>query len=148
MRPIADQLWQGGYGFHPLDVKTTSLDFEYSRRNAGTGPTGEVKGCNIAAAWNPHVQETLINGVLQGRKQTDIRGASALSRSRTFSLFSEFHLRLEPQAGVGAFKFLDYRGLKRSKELQDRQEVKKAVKEEALQRWGESSDPTFANDGL
>lgn len=148
MKPVVGQSWSGGYGFHPFDIKTTSLDFEYSRRNVGTGRTGEIKGCNIAAAWNPYLQEALINGVQQGRKQTDVRGASALSRSRMFILLKEVHLGMRPQDGVSSLIFSDYRELKRSKALQDRQGVKKAAKEEALKGWGESFDHAITTGEL
>lgn len=145
MKPVAGQSWQGGYKFHPSIVKTTSCDFKYSRRNTGTGTNSEAKGCNIAAVWNPHLQETLINGVLQGRKQTDIRGASALSRFRMFSLSSEIQYRLGLGDAFSTDMCFDYRELKRSKALQDRQGVKKAAKKEALQGWGENSDHTLAH---
>lgn len=35
---------------------------------------------NISAVWTPHWQETLIGGVLQGRKQLDPRAASRICR--------------------------------------------------------------------
>jgi len=148
MNPVATQIWPGGYAFHPFKVDTTELDFKYSRRNAGASPTGETKGCNIAAVWNPHVQETLINGVLQGRKQTDPRGASALSKSRMFSLFSEIQSALEIRNWVGTVAMPDYQTLKKSDALEHRRRVKTEVKEKALRGWSGSSDDNLVNSYL
>lgn len=137
---MATQMWSGGYAFHPFKVNTTELDFKYSRRNAGESPTGEVKGSNISAVWNLHIQETLINGVLQGRKRTDPRGASALSKSRTFRLFVEIHSLLETRRGVETVVIPDYQSLKNSDPLKDRRRVKIKAKEKALKGWDGSSD--------
>lgn len=87
MQPIADRIWGDGHAFHPFRVRTTNLDFSYSRRNAMANSKGESKGCNISVVWTLGLQETLINGVLQGRKQTDPKGASALSKAKIWELF-------------------------------------------------------------
>lgn len=148
MEPVATQIWSGAYAFHPFKVNTTDLDFKYSRRNAGASLTGETKGCNISAVWNPHIQETLINGVLQGRKQTDPRGASALSKSRVFSLFLEIHSVLEMQRWAGTGAIFDYQSLKQLEALEDRRQVKTKAKEKALRGWSESSDDTPRDSDL
>ena len=81
MRTLVGSTWPGGFAFRPFDVFTTERNFEYSRRTIFSAST-ETKGSNISALWNPHMQETVINGVKQGWKQGDERGASAVSRAK------------------------------------------------------------------
>jgi len=142
MKPLNTLIWSGGYAFHPFNVRTTEHDFRYSRRNAGAKLTGETRGCNISAAWNPHIQETLINGILQGRKQANPKGASALSKSRTFSQFLEIHSLLNMPRWAENMAICNYRGLKKSNALEHRREIKNTAKDKALKGWGESSDYT------
>jgi tRNA-specific adenosine deaminase 1 len=80
----------GPYSFRPFQVLTTQKEFAYSRRDmAGNLHTGKILPSNIAAAWNPYIEETIIGGVLQGRKQNDPNGGSALSRRRLWALLHE-----------------------------------------------------------
>jgi tRNA-specific adenosine deaminase 1 len=71
--------WRGGYGFHAFKVKTTDLEFAWSRRAISS--LEKAAPSNLSAVWTPNWQETLIGGVLQGRKQLDPRGASKLCRT-------------------------------------------------------------------
>lgn len=87
MKTVVGKVWPGGFSYYPFDVRTTMVDFEFSRHHLSSRE-GQLKGSNISTAWTPHVQETLINGVLQGRKQDDPRGASAVSRKRMYDLGS------------------------------------------------------------
>ncbi|EUC40295.1 hypothetical protein COCMIDRAFT_109194 [Bipolaris oryzae ATCC 44560] len=70
--------WCGGYTFHPFTVKPTTREFTWSRRALAAEDT--AVSSNLSAVWTPYWQETLIGGVLQGRKQLDPRGASRISR--------------------------------------------------------------------
>ena len=81
MQPVTETGWRGGYKYQAFNVLTTGTEFAHSRRRTTTD-TSSMKGFNISAIWNPVLQETLVNGVLQGRKQVDPRGASATSRSK------------------------------------------------------------------
>jgi len=87
MKLVVGKTWPGGFSYRPFDVRTTVVNFEYSRRPLSS-TKGQLKSSNISAVWTPRVQETLINGVLQGRKQDDPRGASAVSRKRMYDLVS------------------------------------------------------------
>lgn len=140
MKPLNGLNWSGNHAFHPFRTETTKLDFKYSRRSTNAGSVGEGKGCNISAVWNPHVQETLINGVMQGRKQTDLRGASALSRSRTLDFMREMYALVGTQRWKEGVTTSDYRGLKDCDALEARRQVKNRVKQEALKGWGEVFD--------
>ncbi len=148
MKPVATQTWSGGYAFHPFKFDTTELAFKYSRHNAGASLIGPTKGCNISAVWNPYIQETLINGVLQGRKQTDPRGASALSKARMFSQYLEVHSMQEMRWSHGSVAIFDHTSLKKSDALKVRRQVKTMAKEKALKGWDGNSDDNVGNRHL
>lgn len=67
LKPLAGRRWPGGYAFRPFRVAATELEFEFSRRR-GAGP-GASNLSAVVVAGAGHRRETLINGVLQGRKQ-------------------------------------------------------------------------------
>ena len=134
MLPVASSTWSGGYGYRPFRVETTEIDFQYSRR-AAIASTAICKGSNVSAVWIPHHQETLINGVLQGRKQTDQRGASALSRMQTWNLVMEIVGLLDVPALTNMLERPSYLDMKNSQNLEQRRHVKEVVKSEALKGW-------------
>ena len=134
MLPAATSTWSGGYRYRPFCVETTEIDFQYSRRAAITN-TVICKGSNVSAVWIPCHQETLINGVLQGRKQTDQRGASALSRVQTWNLVMEIIGLLDVPALTNILKNPSYLDMKSSQNLEQRRRVKVEVKSEALKGW-------------
>lgn len=134
MSTVVRLTWLAGYGFHPFRVETTEIDFPYSRRAAGTNLYG-YKGSNVSAVWTPRHQETLINGVLQGRKQTDRMGASALSRMQIWNLLFETVGLIDVPALRYILRLSSYLDMKRSKDLEHRRRVKKDVKCEALKGW-------------
>ena len=131
MKPIASSTWNEGYAYHPFSVKTTEIDFTYSRRNANNGSKNAIKSCNISAIWTPGLQETLINGVLQGRKQTDPKGASALSKTKMLELFLEIHRIIHGDVPID----LPQNMLKQLDPLATRRQVKSETKSSALKGW-------------
>jgi len=79
MAPLVGRKFDSGYKFSPFAVKTTNLAFRFSKRAAGAGAIGS----NISAVWvRGKGAETLIGGVLQGRKKfaSGIKGASMLCK--------------------------------------------------------------------
>ena len=134
MLPVAILNWPAGYGFRPFRVETTEIDFRYSRRLAGINLNG-CKGSNISAVWTPGHQETLINGVLQGRKQTDPIGASALSRTRIWNLLLDTIGLIDVPALRNFLEKSSYLDMKRSQLLEHRRRAKEDVKNEALKGW-------------
>lgn len=66
---------QDGYSFKPFEVATTSRRFAYEK-------TPGAAASNISVFATPYRREVLINGVLQGRKQFDPKGASSVSRRK------------------------------------------------------------------
>ena len=102
---------------------------------------------NKSAAWTRHIQQTLVNGVLQGRKQTDIRGASAASRLNMLRTVAEVAagLALPRLQHVACAK--TYAGVKQNDLLENRRRVKKDVLKEGLIGWVPNVEYDFSIDG-
>lgn len=138
MMPVVGLTWLAGFEFRPFRVGTTEIEFHFSRRAAGTNLDGH-KGSNISAVWTPRHQETLINGVLQGRKQTDLLGASVLSRIHIWNLLLETIDLMDIPALRNVLSMSSYLDMKRSQDLGHRRRVKEDVKREALKGWNKGS---------
>ena len=130
MEPMMSKEWQGSYRYQPFVVRTTDLEFEFSRRCVA-GSNSALKGSNISAVWNLGLQEILINGVLQGRKQTDPRGASAISRVKMWHTAAGIHKQIESQQPEPIFSRVEAC----SPSLLDREKVKEDVRSKALSGW-------------
>jgi tRNA-specific adenosine deaminase 1 len=132
MKNMVGKQWPGGYSFRPFQIGTMSKEFQYSRRQPlGSGET--LKPSNISAAWNPYAQETLIGGILQGRKRGEIRGASRFCRNKTtgvvVNLMRLLTIPILVQSGIG----LRYSDMKTQDS--DRRCVKNEVIADALSGW-------------
>jgi tRNA-specific adenosine deaminase 1 len=94
----------GGYSFQDFKMITTTREFAYSRRDAEGSPllSDAISPSNIAASWSPYFEETLIGGVLQGRKQNDPKGASVVCKRRMWELARDITrlLHLESSSSV------------------------------------------------
>ena len=133
--------WNGGYLFKEFEVKTTSKEFKYSRRQV-LGVEEKLVPSNISASWiASHASqttsslETLIGGVLQGRRQYDVRGASRVCKKQMWKLAIEI-------AALGAVPLVErclrlatYGDIKSSELLQPRRKVKYDAREHALKGW-------------
>ncbi|KAF1829020.1 tRNA-specific adenosine deaminase [Decorospora gaudefroyi] len=118
--------WTGGYALNPFTVQPTSREFTWTRR---ARPAAEkAVPSNLSAVWTPNWQETLIGGVLQGRKQTDPRGASRISRR---GMWMEA-IRLAGQLGIPAvldvLRKKTYGDTKTGEEVESRERVKSDVR--------------------
>ncbi|KAI3321529.1 hypothetical protein HD806DRAFT_502804 [Xylariaceae sp. AK1471] len=99
MAPISSQIrnWGAGYAFQPFSVKTTDLEFAFSRRPTTNTPTHSPpkitpSPLSIAQTASPTpLVESTLNGVLQGRKASDasLLGASFMSRRKMWTLAVE-----------------------------------------------------------
>lgn len=134
MRPLTRKQWHGGYSYRPFKVMSTGREFSYSRRACVTA-NNPTKSSNLSVAWNPLMREAIINGVLQGRKQSDQRGASAVSRIKTCKLVLNTLrlLALPTLAHILSAKL--YTDFKTSELLGERRRVKQDVCKEALGGW-------------
>ena len=142
MRPVANVQWNGGYKFGPFQVSTTSREFTFSRRSPS--PAMQTpKSSNISALWTPGLQETLINAVLQGHRQTDSRGGSAVCRlrmgRRTVDLLKALAIPTFAHTVAGS----TYNDLKKTNLLENRRIVKDDVRREALKGWVRNVDDDF-----
>ncbi|KAL3954924.1 hypothetical protein ACCO45_010487 [Purpureocillium lilacinum] len=69
--------WSGGYGFRPFAVETTTREFGFSRR-AVQARADKISPSNLAAAWSlSGFEESILGGVVQGRRPFDPRGRVA-----------------------------------------------------------------------
>ncbi|KAK1082387.1 hypothetical protein LTR33_003954 [Friedmanniomyces endolithicus] len=137
--------WGGGYGFGAFEVKTTERMFEYCKPVVGGSDGGkgvEAVGSNLSALWTRSGKlEVLINGVLQGRKQFDPRGASCVSRRKVWESVREVLTSVD-EAGLCDQEALrlvrdctTYEDLKAGRLLQARERVKRDVRNMALRGW-------------
>ncbi|KAK3078384.1 hypothetical protein LTS18_007641 [Coniosporium uncinatum] len=130
---LMSQTWTGGYRFQPFRVLSTSREFEHSRRS---GPPGQrMLPSNLSTAATPRLQETLIGGTLQGRKQFDPRGASRVCRSSMWAAALQVALVAGVPIVVEALRDGSYKSVKTSKLLQDRRKVKEGVRNAVLKGW-------------
>ena len=139
------ETWRrGGYSFRPFEVEGTKREFEFSKRSssgaselrtpAATSP-GWVGPSNLSALATPRRQEILINGVLQGRKQSDPKGASCVSRKSMWRAVVDVTLVAGLPALAEGLRKRTYGGLKGGGELEAREQVKKEVRTLALKGW-------------
>jgi tRNA-specific adenosine deaminase 1 len=139
MRSVAERRWGGGgYEFVPFKVETTGEEFEFSKR-AVAGSAEKTSASSLAVSWTRGgLEEGLVGGILQGRKQFVLKGASAVSRRGTWKLAVEVAEWLEGDYAEVIQKTLTegtYDGVKAGNLLDGRREVKGDVKREALSGW-------------
>ena len=141
MVSLDGKCWSSNYSFRPFKIASTELEFQYSRQKS-QHRSEVAKGSNTSAIWTPNFIETLVNGVLQGRKQSDPKGASRLSRRRMMELVRNI-------AEVGstpesiAVPYFSYREAKEAQNLLDRRRVKADVTKEALRGWHKNAEDDF-----
>lgn len=125
--------WDGGYAFRPFEVRTTALEFGFSRRGEGKKDDNYVAS-NLATAWTCHgLSESLVGGVKQGRKQADPKGGSAVSRRTMWALAHDLGSILALDGSV--FGHDIYTELKEAEMLASRRQVKHDMRADALKGW-------------
>ena len=88
MKAVSDKQWANGYHYYGFSVSTTTVPFAYARHwydrgfadDSAFNETDRFRNSNCSAIKTPSRAEVTINGVLQGRKQSDPRGAATVSR--------------------------------------------------------------------
>lgn len=134
LKPLADKIWRGGHRFSPFQVMTTQREFCLSRRSLSS-PSHKLKASNISAVFTPRLQESLINGVLQGQKQFNPRGGSALCNARLWKLYSQAANAIGLPSLQEILRLKSYQQLKLSEQFRSRLEVKEEVRLKALRGW-------------
>lgn len=141
MRPLVGRQWQGEYAFREFVTITTDLEFEFSKR-AVSARAKKISASNLAAAWSGSgVEETIIGGVIQGRKPFGTKGASHMSRRRMWETARELSHSLDDAGHAPIHMEYDtYRDLKESPLLAHRRQAKQETRQTALRGW-------MSNDG-
>lgn len=141
-RDVQAQWQKTGYAFKPFDVKTTSKEFAFSKRAAPLAAPS-----NLSALRTPGRQEILINGVLQGRKQHDPRGASCASRRSMWRAVLDVAILTGIPALSQLLRAESYGHLKSTGRLAGRHMVKQHVRHDALTGWKQNvGDETWCLD--
>lgn len=117
--------WKGGYRWRQFKVDPTTREFTWSRRRVSSGE--KAVASNLSAAWTPSWQETLIGGVLQGRKQFDPRGASAICRRSVWKSAVQVAALVGLPVVLEALSKKTYTEVKSSPDLTERRTVKKDI---------------------
>lgn len=122
MAPLRGRCWGAGYKFVPFEVKPTDEGFMYSKRCAG------LAGSNISAVWvGNRGGETLIGGVLQGKKQfSGTKAGSMLCKVKLWKAVADVARAVGAGAGAaaGVPALRNYTHVKLSGEMETRQQVK------------------------
>jgi tRNA-specific adenosine deaminase 1 len=134
MAPLHSRKWDGGYRYHPFQIRTAKSEFSFSRRG-GSSSSEKLVPSNLAAAWTPYGEETLIGGVRQGRKQFDPRGAGMMCKRNMWKLALDVAAMISVPTIYQALDSDSYQRVKKSDLLNRRRIVKEEVKGKALQGW-------------
>lgn len=144
MKELSGKEWGGGYAFKPVEVRTTRREFEYSRRQT-LATVEKLVPSNISASWvsgRGEISgelETLIGGVLQGRKQFDVRGASRVCKKRSWKLALEIAALVAVPGVQNCMGSSTYGNMKESECLEGRISVKDEARELGLKGWVRNS---------
>lgn len=135
MAPVAEKqhAWDGGYAWRPFSVLPTAREFAWSRRMVP--PEVKASSSNLSAVWTPGWQETVIGGVLQGRKQFVPRGASKICRRGVWEVSLQIAAVVGVPALVNGLGRVTYREVKEGEMLEARRKVKGDVRGSALKGW-------------
>lgn len=125
--------WTGGYAWTPFTVKSTTKDFRWSRRAVMAGE--KAVGSNLSAVWTPSWQESLIGGVLQGRKQFDPRGASAICRRNIWKVAVQVAALIGAPVISQVLSKKRYADLKADDIFGSRKRVKRSIVDSSLKGW-------------
>ncbi|KAH8708558.1 adenosine-deaminase domain-containing protein [Phaeosphaeriaceae sp. PMI808] len=139
--------WKGGYIWTPFVVRSTAREFTWSR--CCVRGNEKAIGSNLSAVWTPSWQETLIGGVLQGRKQLDPRGTSAICRRNMWKTAVQVAGILGVPALVHVLKKGRYADLKLDQVFDHRRKTKEDLKKGGLEGWVRNiGDDEFGLEGV
>ncbi|KAF7548088.1 hypothetical protein G7Z17_g7290 [Cylindrodendrum hubeiense] len=137
MKQVVGRQWPGGYFFKEFVTETTDLEFEYSKRTI-QARSDKAAASNLASAWSQSgVEESMIGGVLKGRKPFNPQGASRMSRRSMWETSRDLADSLGQQYSSTAeyLRSGTYRDIKKGLLLEDRRRVKDDVRQTALTGW-------------
>lgn len=134
---VQDRWKASGFSFRPFLVDVTDREFEFSKRDlmAQDGEADEPVASNRSCLYTPRQNEVLINGVLEGRKLHDPKGASLASRRSMWASAREVARMVGSPAASSLLETCHYKGLKASEAAKDRERVKNDARGLALKGW-------------
>jgi tRNA-specific adenosine deaminase 1 len=138
MKELTGMTWDGGYSYHPFQIGVTSIEFPYSRRQAGPATS------NLSAVFVANKgAEVLIGGVLQGRKQfSGVLAGSMLCKMKIWGAVMDV-ARIGIASQVVSVPTNSYAELKSSEMMRPRENVKAKVRE-ILGGWTKTGGCNFA----
>lgn len=144
MADVKGRDWGNGYAFRPFRVWTTDVEFPFSKREAMRKTKNMTVGSNISAVWVKHRgAETLVGGVLQGRKQfSGAKGASMLCKAQIWKRVSEVAGLVGLQAVEKAVWVEVYGRLKEGNTMVSRNKAKEETRN-ALGGWTRNGGDNF-----
>lgn len=148
MSSVASKTWPGGYSFQPFNIETTDVEFEYSKRSVAAR-SGKTSASNLAAAWSlSGAEESIIGGVLQGRKPFSHKGASRMSRRQMWQSSHDLAAQLRKWPEIrNTLSVSKYGNVKKGQLLAQRRQVKADVRSMALAGWiRNDGDSSFSID--
>lgn len=149
LRSLKGTRWHGGYSFTPFEVDVTDREFHHSRKSVSER-TCKIAPSNMAATWSAsRFQETIVGGVIQGRKVSDVRGASRASRRQMYLVARDLAGLLEPDfADTRVALMLEtYGEVKQHEVMATRRQVTAEARSKALSGWVENrGDADFSID--
>ncbi|CZT15690.1 related to tRNA-specific adenosine deaminase 1 [Ramularia collo-cygni] len=131
---LQDRWRSTGFAFRPFHVTTTKREFNFSRRGPQAAAVPNVSS-NLSAVYTPTRREILVNGVLQGRKQLDPKGASCVSRRKMWMSVLDVALLVGLPALTSALGKRTYSEMKASGIFKGRKRVKMDARELSLKGW-------------
>jgi len=125
LREISPTEIPNPYGFTSFQIMTTDKEFSYSRRSLGEM---EFTTSNKTTIWTPMFTEILNNGILQGRKASDPKAASRISRRRMWEAVAE-------ALSIDCTQPADVYGVVKSHPALEARRQTKAIVTKALSGW-------------
>lgn len=137
MAPVVGAQWHEGYAFKPFCVETTDMEFAFSRKTV-LEQSSRITGSNLAAVWTlSGLAETVLGGVIRGRRPFDIKGASGVSRFQMWKTAKALAEGFEDEGSDlrGCFAYPFYKDVKDGPALAARRQVKAETRATALVGW-------------
>lgn len=131
MKSLHSKVWEGGYSFQPFEIRSTGREFTFARHSID----GNKTPSNLSMVYTPRLQERLVNGVRQGRKQFSLQGASALCKQSMWKTAAEVVALLGNPTLQKTLSCNTYQMLKKDELLEHRRKVKEELRSEALKCW-------------
>jgi tRNA-specific adenosine deaminase 1 len=147
MAPVKGAQWPRGYSFKPFKVETTDEEFFFSKTSV-LQRSDKIAASNLATLWSHSgLVETILAGVIRGRRPFDIRGASCVSRLQIWATAEALarHLAGDDVDEVELVKYATYKQVKEGQFLAARRQVKAETRSTALAGWiTDDRDSEFA----